>query len=54
MLNNKVDQLLCNASEAQLRNVLAMVRVSDAELVALFRKEAAMTAVEEFDAAIAG
>lgn len=44
-----IDNLLCNASEVQLRNVLAMVPISDAELVALFRKEVAMSAAESFD-----
>lgn len=41
-----VDELLCSANEAQLRNVLAMVNVPDDELVALFCKEADMSAEE--------
>jgi hypothetical protein len=42
----QVDDLLCNATEAQLRNVLAMVRLPDAELVALFSREQKMAAKE--------
>jgi hypothetical protein len=41
-----IDELLCNASEAQLRNVLAMANVSEVELVALFEREAKMAAKE--------
>jgi hypothetical protein len=41
-----VDVLLCNASEAQLRNVLALTNLTDAELVALFEREAQMSAKE--------
>jgi hypothetical protein len=43
---HEVDQLLCNASEAQLRNVLAMVNLSDSELIALFEREQQITAKE--------
>jgi hypothetical protein len=47
MTSHAVDQLLCQANEAQLRNVLAVVSrsIPDAELIA----EAAMSAVEAFD-----
>ena len=38
-----VDDLLCNASESQLRNVLAMVHLPEAELIALFEREQEMT-----------
>ena len=41
-----VDDLLCNATESQLRNVLALANVSDAELIALFEREQQMTAKE--------
>ena len=42
------DDLLFNASEAQLRNVLAMISRSmpDTELIALFEREEKMTARE--------
>ena len=48
-----IDDLLCNASEAQLRNVLAMVShsIPDAELIALFEREEKMAA-REFTASI--
>ena len=42
----RVDELLCNATETQLRNVLAMANVPDGELVALFEREREMTARE--------
>jgi len=35
----QIDDLLCNASESQLRNVLAMVNIPDAELIVLFERE---------------
>jgi len=43
-----VDELLCSANEAQLRNVLALAArsMSDDELVALFCKEADMSTEE--------
>ena len=41
-----VDDLLCNASEVQLRNVLAMSGLSDAELIALFEREEKMDIAE--------
>jgi hypothetical protein len=46
-----VDALLCNASESQLRNVLAMASQSipDKEMIAFFRNEVRMTATEAFD-----
>jgi len=51
---NLVDALLCNASESQLRNVLALASrsIPDEELIALFRKEAVMSTAEAFDEAI--
>jgi hypothetical protein len=48
---HEVDQLLCNASDTQLRNVLAMVNLSDSELIALFEREAQITAREILDGA---
>ena len=42
----QVDELLCNASEAELRNVLAMVNIPDAELIALFEREQQMMVKE--------
>ena len=42
----QIDELLCNATEAQLRNVLAMTGLSDRELTALFKREERMTAKE--------
>jgi hypothetical protein len=55
MTNHAVDQLLCQANEVQLRNVLALVSrsIPDAELIAAFRKEAVMSAAEAFDEALA-
>lgn len=43
-----VDELLCNATESQLRNVfvLAMRGRPDMELIELFKKEEKMTARE--------
>lgn len=56
MKRNKhiVDALLFNANEAQLRNVLAMASrsIPATELIAMFRKEAALSAVEAFDESI--
>jgi hypothetical protein len=48
-----VDELLCNANEAQLRNVLAMANLPDAELIALFEREEKMS-TREYSAAIIG
>ena len=41
-----LDSLLCNATQAQLRNVLAMANLSDAELIGLFEREETMAARE--------
>lgn len=42
-----VDQLLCNATESQLRNVLAMTNLTDTELIALFEREQQFSAKED-------
>jgi hypothetical protein len=42
-----IDDLLCNASEAQLRNVLALTNLTDVELAALFEREAQMSTREQ-------
>jgi hypothetical protein len=47
----RIDELLCNASEEQLRNVLAMANLPDADLIALFEREEKMS-TREYDAAI--
>jgi hypothetical protein len=47
----RIDDLLCNASESQLRNVLAMVKIPDAELIALFEREE-KTAAREHKASV--
>ena len=54
-MNNIVDRLLFNATEGQLRNVLAMASrsIPKSELVAMFRKEAALSAAEAFDESVA-
>jgi hypothetical protein len=54
-MNNIVDRLLFNASESQLRNVLAVASrsIPTNELVAMFRKEAALSAAEALDESIA-
>jgi hypothetical protein len=41
-----VDELLCTASKTQLRNVLALANLTDAELISLFELERQMTAKE--------
>ena len=44
-----VDDLLCSATESQLRNVLAMLNLSESELNALFEHERVLAAKEDGD-----
>lgn len=44
-----IDDLLCTATESQLRNVLAMSNLSDSELLALFERERSLSAKESGD-----
>jgi len=49
-MEQSVDELLCNANEGTLRNVLAMANIPHRKLIALFEKEKAMARKERIEA----